>query len=69
MSLRLRHAAVLGLLAIGGSALAQGVAPLKVGFVCPASGGSADFGLSALIGAELAIKEINEVGGYLGRSL
>lgn len=69
MSMTPRHAAVLGLLAISGAALAQGPAPLKVGFVCPASGGSADFGLSALMGAELAIKEINEVGGYLGRPL
>jgi branched-chain amino acid transport system substrate-binding protein len=38
-----------------------------VGFVCPLSGGSSDFGNSARLGAELAAKEINEVGGYLGR--
>jgi branched-chain amino acid transport system substrate-binding protein len=42
-------------------------APLRVGFVCPLTGGSADFGNSARLGAELAAKEINEVGGYLGR--
>lgn len=41
--------------------------PLRVGFICPQSGGSADFGASARLGAELAIKEINEVGGFMGR--
>jgi branched-chain amino acid transport system substrate-binding protein len=50
-------------------AAAQQVKPVRVGFVCPASGGSADFGNSARLGAELAAKEINEVGGYLGRPI
>ena len=45
------------------------VPPVRIGFICPASGGSQDFGLSARLGAELAVKEINEVGGYLGRPL
>lgn len=49
------------------AAVAQ--APLRVGFICPASGGSRDFGISARLGAELAVKEINEVGGYMGRPL
>ena len=48
---------------------AQGVGPLRVGFICPASGGSADFGASAQLGAELAVNEINEVGGFLGRKV
>lgn len=43
--------------------------PLRVGFICPLSGGSGDFGNSARLGAELAIQEINEVGGYMGRPL
>ena len=43
--------------------------PLRVGFICPQTGGSADFGNSARLGAELAVKEINEVGGFLGRPL
>ncbi|MEK8032124.1 ABC transporter substrate-binding protein [Ideonella sp. DXS29W] len=42
---------------------------MKVGFICPLSGGSGDFGNSARLGAELAVKEINEVGGYMGRPL
>jgi branched-chain amino acid transport system substrate-binding protein len=41
--------------------------PIRVGFICPFTGGSADFGNSARMGVELAAKEINEVGGYLGR--
>ena len=43
--------------------------PVRVGFICPFSGGSQDFGNSARLGAELAVKEINEVGGYLGRPI
>ena len=42
---------------------------VRVGFICPFTGGSQDFGNSARIGAELAVKEINEVGGYLGRPI
>jgi branched-chain amino acid transport system substrate-binding protein len=41
--------------------------PVRVGFVCPFTGGSQDFGNAARLGAELAVKEINEVGGFLGR--
>lgn len=41
--------------------------PVRVGFICPFTGGSQDFGNSARLGAELAAKEINEVGGFLGR--
>jgi branched-chain amino acid transport system substrate-binding protein len=47
--------------------LSPSAAPVRVGFVCPFTGGSQDFGNSARLGAELAIKEINEVGGYMGR--
>ncbi len=43
--------------------------PVRVGFICPFTGGSQDFGNSARLGAELAVKEINEVGGYLGRPI
>ena len=43
--------------------------PIRVGFICPFTGGSQDFGNSARLGAELAAKEINEVGGFLGRPI
>lgn len=46
---------------------AEPVRPIRVGFICPFTGGSQDFGNSARLGAELAAAEINEVGGYLGR--
>ena len=69
----------LGLISIGalvaGTAWAQSPAassagnPVRVGFICPFTGGSQDFGNSARLGAELAVKEINEVGGYLGRPI
>ncbi len=48
---------------------AQPAKPVRIGFICPFTGGSADFGNSARLGAELAAKEINEVGGYLGRPI
>ena len=51
------------------AALVPGGGALRVGFICPFSGGSQDFGNSARLGAELAVKEINEVGGYLGRRI
>ena len=56
-------------LALAPIAGAQSVNALRVGFICPFSGGSADFGNSARLGAELATKEINEVGGFLGRKI
>jgi branched-chain amino acid transport system substrate-binding protein len=56
-------------LALVAAAAASAAPPLRVGFICPLSGGSGDFGNSARLGAELAIQEINEVGGYMGRPL
>lgn len=47
----------------------QGVPPVKVGLIAPLSGGSSDLGQSMQLAAELAVKEINAVGGYLGRPL
>jgi branched-chain amino acid transport system substrate-binding protein len=46
-----------------------GPSPIRVGFICPFTGGSSDFGNAARLGAELAVEEINAVGGYLGRPL
>jgi branched-chain amino acid transport system substrate-binding protein len=43
--------------------------PIRIGLIFPLTGGSDDMGNSARIGAEVAVKEINEVGGYLGRKL
>jgi len=48
---------------------ANAAKPIRVGFICPQTGGSADFGNSARLGAELAVKEINEVGGFMGRTV
>ncbi|MEW6706799.1 MAG: ABC transporter substrate-binding protein [Pseudomonadota bacterium] len=70
MTFRIASLAAALLLSVGSAGTwAQAVKPLRVGFVCPFTGGSADFGNSARLGAELAVKEINEVGGYLGRPL
>jgi len=43
--------------------------PIRIGLVFPLTGGSADMGNSARIGAEVAVAEINQLGGYLGRPL
>lgn len=48
---------------------AQTVKPLRIGLVGPFTGASADFGIPMLNGAQLAVDEINAVGGYLGRPL
>jgi branched-chain amino acid transport system substrate-binding protein len=51
----------------GTAPAAEGFKPIRIGFICPLSGGSQDFGNSARLGAELAVNEINEAGGYMGR--
>lgn len=43
--------------------------PLRVGVIGPFTGASADFGVPMLQGIQLAVDEINAVGGYLGRSI
>ena len=45
------------------------VNPIRIGLIFPLTGGSADMGSSARIGAQAAVNEINKVGGYLGRPL
>lgn len=46
-----------------------GQSTIKIGLVFPLTGGSADMGNSARVGAEVAVNEINQVGGYLGRKV
>jgi branched-chain amino acid transport system substrate-binding protein len=41
--------------------------PIRIGLILPLSGGSSDMGSSARVGAQVAVDEINEVGGFLGR--
>lgn len=53
--------------ALSALALVGHAQPIRIGLIGPYSGGSADFGKSTRFGAELAVKEINEVGGYMGR--
>lgn len=70
--LSVRLAAVFLMGAVPWFAAAQttpAVNPIRVGFICPFTGGSQDFGNSARLGAELAVSEINAVGGYLGRPI
>ena len=51
------------------AAQAQDANPIRLGVVGPMTGGSADFGQSMVNGAQLAVQEINAVGGYLGRKI
>lgn len=60
---------LLGWLAAGIPAAAQPVKPVKIGVIGPFTGPSSDFGRPMLHGIELAVQEINAVGGYLGRPL
>lgn len=53
-------------------ALAQAkpaVQPVRIGMIGPFTGPSSDFGTPMLRGVQLAVEEINAVGGYLGRPL
>ena len=60
-------------LGLAASVLAQtvppGPEPVRLGIIFPLSGGSSDMGQSALTGARVAVEEINQVGGLLGRPL
>jgi branched-chain amino acid transport system substrate-binding protein len=71
--LRRGFAVVLTCITLGSSAPARAQAasqpasePIRVGLIFPLTGGSADMGNSARIGAQIAVDEVNEVGGYLG---
>ncbi|MFP8777145.1 ABC transporter substrate-binding protein [Hydrogenophaga sp. RWCD_12] len=48
---------------------AQSGMPVRIGVIGPFSGPSSDFGNPMLHGVQLAVDEINAVGGYLGRPL
>jgi branched-chain amino acid transport system substrate-binding protein len=62
----LSFCAVLALAASGAGAQTKNE-PIRIGLVFPLTGGSSDMGHSARVGAQVAIEEVNEVGGYLGR--
>ena len=68
-----RLPAILGFLAAAlltvSTAHAQGGMPVRIGVIGPFSGPSSDFGNPMLHGVQLAVDEINAVGGYLGRPL
>ncbi|MDD5479991.1 ABC transporter substrate-binding protein [Rhodoferax sp.] len=61
--------AVLGLCAVVSQAQAQTATPVRIGWIGPLTGPSADFGVPMLNGAKLAVEEINAAGGYLGRPI
>lgn len=65
--LKAAAAAVLGVQT--GMSWGQGTGPksIRVGFIGPLTGPSAEMGTASRLGAELAINEINQVGGFLGR--
>lgn len=66
---RVVRAGILGLGMAMAGAVAQAADPVRVGWIGPLTGPSADFGVPMLNGAKLAVEEINAAGGYLGRPL
>lgn len=50
-----------------GARAQEAKSPIRIGIIFPLTGGSSDMGISAKVGAQAAIDEVNEVGGYLGR--
>ncbi|MDP1782414.1 MAG: ABC transporter substrate-binding protein, partial [Hydrogenophaga sp.] len=53
----------------GAAAAAPDPKLIRLGLILPLTGGSSDMGNSARVGAQVAVDEINAVGGYLGRKL
>jgi len=51
------------------AAISANANTLKIGLIGPFTGGSADFGTPMRNGIQLAVDEINAVGGYLGRKI
>ena len=60
-------AAALASFVLAPTAAAQSDSQIKIGLIGPFTGGSADFGNSMRNGVELAVSEINALGGYVGR--
>lgn len=58
---------MVGLANAQSAAIDQG--PVRIGVIGPFTGPSSDFGIPMLRGIELAVEEMNAVGGYLGRKL
>jgi branched-chain amino acid transport system substrate-binding protein len=52
-----------------GLSISSPLKPIKVGLSGPQTGGSASMGISLFHGAHIAVDEINEKGGVLGREL
>ena len=78
MPLHVRHLIALVLSASLSPTWAQAPAPanaapdpklIRLGLILPLTGGSSDMGKRARVGAQVAVEEINAVGGYLGRKL
>lgn len=57
----------LALAPLGHAQTVAGTEPVRIGLIGPFTGPSSDFGLPMRKGVELAINEINSVGGFLGR--
>lgn len=51
------------------AAQAQTTGSIKIGVVGPFTGPSSDFGTNMLQGVQLAVEEVNAVGGYMGRPI
>jgi branched-chain amino acid transport system substrate-binding protein len=59
----------LGGLVVVGAVPARAAEPIKIGMVVPLTGPIAESGKYAIQGAKLAIEEVNQAGGVLGRPL
>ncbi len=66
---QLKLVAALAVAFAAGQACAQGAGPIKIGVVTPLTGTYAGIGQQVKWGIDLAIKEINDKGGILGRKL
>ena len=54
---------------VGGIAQAQDKGPIKLGYISSLTGAQAPLGQPMLLGAQIAVDQINQAGGVLGRKL
>jgi ABC-type branched-subunit amino acid transport system substrate-binding protein len=68
-NLKTNYFALAFLTSFSGLAAAQASAPIRIGIVTPLSGTYASIGQQVQWGVELAVKEVNETGGVMGRKI
>ena len=65
----MKYSAILAAVGGLGAGTAFAQAPIKIGVLCPLTGGGAVYGVPAMAGHQLAVEELNAKGGIMGRKI